>query len=123
MEGAAAFVGFVPTGDLGRARAFYSGILGLDLLSQDDTSIVFDAGGAKLRVVRVDGFEPRPFTVAGWEVRDLAGEVGTLSARDVIFARFMADHDELGIWTAPGGARVAWFRDPDGNLLSLSQGG
>lgn len=123
MDGAVGFVGFLPTSDLDRARAFYAGILGLGIISEDDGALVFDAGGAKLRVVRVDGFEPRPFTVAGWEVRDVSGEVALLAARGVTFARFMADHDDQGIWTAPGGARVAWFRDPDGNLLSLTQGG
>ncbi len=118
-------VGFVPSMDLARARAFYEGVLGLRVLGEDPFALVLDAGGTGLRVVcvtGVEGFRPQPFTVFGWQVPDIRAAVTALGEHGVSGQRFEGmQQDELGIWTAPGGARVAWFRDPDDNVLSLTQ--
>ncbi len=123
MDTSARLIGFIPTADPGAARHFYGEVLGLKLLGEDGFALTFDGGGGThLRVVSAPPFEPQRFTIAGWQVDDIASEVAALSSRGVGFVRFMADHDDVGIWTSPGGSKVAWFRDPDGNLLSLSQG-
>ena len=115
-------VAFVPSTDLERSRAFYVGVLGLELVGSNPFAAVLDAAGTMLRVTKVDDLTPHPFTVLGWEVRDLGAEVVDLVDRGVAFERFEGmDQDALGIWQTPGGDRVAWFRDPDGNVLSLTQ--
>lgn len=112
---------FVGARDLERARAFYAGTLGLPLMHEDTFALVFDAGGTPLRVTRAPAFEPLPFTVAGWEVDDVAASLRGLRDAGVVFERFESlDQDDDGIWTAPDGIRVAWFRDPSGNVLSIS---
>lgn len=121
MLGGAAFVGFVPVRDTVVAREFYEGILELRVLADTPFALVVETGGATLRVTPVGEFSPQPFTVAGWEVADIGATVTALAERGVEFARYKGlDQDDLGIWTAPGGDRVAWFRDPDGNTLSLT---
>ena len=117
----AAFIGFVPVRDLAAARAFYEGTLGLRVVGDTPFALVLDAGGTMLRVTPVPELAARPFTVAGWKVPDIASAVRALAGRGVEFTRYdgMAQ-DDLGIWTAPGGDRVAWFSDPDGNTLSLT---
>jgi catechol 2,3-dioxygenase-like lactoylglutathione lyase family enzyme len=118
----AAPVAFLPTTDAERARLFYAGVLGLRLVSDDEFALIFDLAGTLLRLVRVGAFTPQPFTVLGWEVADLDAAMRGLSRAGVAFERFDGiEQDELGAWAAPGGARIAWFKDPDGNLLSLSQ--
>jgi catechol 2,3-dioxygenase-like lactoylglutathione lyase family enzyme len=118
----AAPVAFLPTTDAERARLFYAGVLGLRLVSDDEFALIFDLAGTMLRLVRVGAFTPQPFTVLGWEVADLDAAMRGLSRAGVAFERFDGiEQDELGAWAAPGGARIAWFKDPDGNLLSLSQ--
>ncbi|SFS04723.1 hypothetical protein SAMN05421771_0966 [Granulicella pectinivorans] len=115
-------MGFIPTADRERARAFYVGKLGLAPVSEDPFALVVQAGASVVRIVTVGSFTPMPFTVLGWEVADIVGEVTTLTTAGVVFERFgFLEHDEAGIWTAPGKDRVAWFKDPDGNLLSLAQ--
>jgi len=115
-------VAFAPTSDPKRARAFYKDTLGLRLVSEDHFAIVFDAAGIMLRVTNVGKFTPHPFTVLGWDTPDIAGTIGKLNAGGVKFERFPGmKQDDLGIWTAPGGAQIAWFKDPDGNVLSLTQ--
>lgn len=122
MLGAAKIVAFVSTRDPVRARAFYGGVLGLRFVSEDRFAVVFDANGTMLRVSITDALEPAPHTVLGWDVPDIASAVRGLFAKGVAFERYpFLSQDEVGIWTAPGGARVAWFKDPDGNLLSLTQ--
>ena len=114
-------LGFVPVSDLQHARAFYIDVLGLEFDSEDDFALVVRSGETRIRLVKVATFSPAPFTILGWEVDDVAAEVAALSARGVEFARFEGiEQDELGIWIPPGGGRVAWFRDIDGNMLSLS---
>lgn len=117
-------VAFAPVTDAARARAFYEGVLGLRLVEDEKPfAMVFDANGTMLRVTPVGEFKPQPFTVLGWEVERIETTVERLMAAGVTFLRFpgMNDGDALGIWTAPGGARIAWFKDPDGNVLSVTQ--
>lgn len=113
---------FVATLDPARAKAFYGGTLGLRLVSEDRFALVFDANGTTLRVSTVRELAPAKFTVLGWEVPDIVAAATALEAAGVNLERYgFPDQDERGIWTAPGGARVAWFKDPDGNTLSISQ--
>jgi catechol 2,3-dioxygenase-like lactoylglutathione lyase family enzyme len=120
--GQAKLVAFTAVSDAARARAFYRDVLGLRLVSEDGFAIVFDAHGTTLRVSLVKEVVAAPYTVLGWGVADIAAAVKGLSAAGVQFERYpWMEQDDLGIWSAPGGARVAWFKDPDGNLLSLSQ--
>jgi len=122
MLGSSQLVGFVATTDLDRAARFYGGVLGLDSIYESPVVRVFNANGTKLRVSLVDELVPAPFTVLGWTVDDIQESVRFLQAKAVAFERFPGmEQDELEIWTTPSGDRVAWFRDPDGNVLSLTQ--
>jgi catechol 2,3-dioxygenase-like lactoylglutathione lyase family enzyme len=113
---------FVPTTNPARAREFYAGTLGLELEDENPFALVFRVNDTMLRVTVVQDLEPHPFTVLGWEVTDIVATIRTLSERGVTFGRYdSVEQDELGIWTAPGGGRIAWFKDPDGNTLSLTQ--
>jgi catechol 2,3-dioxygenase-like lactoylglutathione lyase family enzyme len=109
--------------DAERARTFYRDTLGLRLVSEDGFALTFDANGTMLRVSLVREVVAAPYTVLGWEVDDIAAKAKALMAAGVNLERYenFLKQDESGIWTAPGGTRVAWFKDPDGNLLSLSQ--
>jgi catechol 2,3-dioxygenase-like lactoylglutathione lyase family enzyme len=122
MLSSAKIVAFVPTLDFAKAHKFYEDVLGLRFLSDDGFAMVMDCNGIMLRVVKVEAFKPFPFTVLGWEVERIEEEIRALQAKGVKFERFPGmQQDELGVWTAPGGSKVAWFKDPDGNVLSLSQ--
>lgn len=122
MLGGTEIIAFVPTTDPGKARNFYEATLGLRFVSDDGFALVFEANGVMLRVVKVQQFTPAQYTILGWQVRDIADQVSRLQERGVRFERFgFFKQDELGIWTAPNGDRVAWFKDPDGNTLSLSE--
>jgi catechol 2,3-dioxygenase-like lactoylglutathione lyase family enzyme len=113
---------FVATTDADRARAFYGGLLGLPLVQDGGYALVFDANGTQLRVQRVQAVAPHAYTALGWEVADLAASVRALASVGVAMARFPGlPLDADGIWDTPDGSRVAWFHDPDGNTLSLSQ--
>lgn len=115
-------MGFVPTQDLNKARRFYEGLLGLRFLSADGFALVLDAKGTMIRITKVNDFKAQPFTILGWQVPDIGQAVSELGDKGIEFERFgMKEQDERGVWTAPGGARVAWFKDQDGNLLSLTQ--
>jgi catechol 2,3-dioxygenase-like lactoylglutathione lyase family enzyme len=115
-------VAFVATAQPSLARAFYEGVLGLRLVTDDHFALVFDANGTTLRIAKVDEMTPAPSTVLGWSVADIAMTVEALTRAGVAFERFESlSQDEVGIWVSPGGARVAWFKDPDGNLLSVTQ--
>jgi catechol 2,3-dioxygenase-like lactoylglutathione lyase family enzyme len=116
-------VAFVGSADLGRARAFYGSVLGLTAVEETGFACVFAAGsGATLRVSAVDRVDPAPYTVLGWSVADAAAVIDGLTALGVELVRYDGlVQDERGVWTAPGGARVAWFHDPDGNLLSITE--
>ncbi len=122
MLGTTNIVAFVAITDYDKARAFYEGILGLRFVKNDGFAIVFDANGITVRMSKVPGFKALPFTVLGWEVSDIERVVSAMQARGVTFERFgFFEQDALGIWTAPSGDKVAWFKDPDGNTLSVSQ--
>lgn len=115
-------VAFVATMNPEQAKLFYRDKLGLKFLSDDGFALVFDIQGTMLRVAKVNDFTPASYTVLGWEVAAIAESVAQLDAKGVSFERFAGlPQDKLGIWSAPGGAKVAWFKDPDGNILSLSQ--
>jgi catechol 2,3-dioxygenase-like lactoylglutathione lyase family enzyme len=115
-------VAFVATRDPVHAKAFYGGTLGLRLVSEDRFALVFDANGTTLRVSTVRELPPVKHTVLGWEVPDIVAAAAALEKAGVKLERYgFPDQDERGIWTAPGGARVGWFKDPDGNTLSISQ--
>jgi catechol 2,3-dioxygenase-like lactoylglutathione lyase family enzyme len=123
MLGRCHIVAFVATSDLARARDFYAETLGLTALTDDPYASTFDAQGTTLRVTLVDTVTVAPYTVLGWVVPDVDTTVRALSAKGVVFERFPAmDQDDLGVWLAPSGDRVAWFKDPDGNTLSLTEG-
>jgi catechol 2,3-dioxygenase-like lactoylglutathione lyase family enzyme len=108
-------VAFVATTDAGRALAFYRDVLGLELTADEPFALVFDLAGTTLRIAKVERLVPQPHTVLGWIVADL-------EAHGVEPARYPGmEQDEAGIWRSPGGALLAWFVDPDGNTLSLTQ--
>jgi len=117
-------VAFVATTDSAKARAFFEGVLGLTLVEdQQPFALVFDANGTMLRVTVVREHTPAPFTVLGWDVDSIEETVDRLTAAGVELQRYpgVNDGDPKGIWTAPSGARIAWFKDPDGNVLSVTQ--
>jgi len=115
-------VAFLPTTDYAAARAFFEGKLGLRFVSQDEFALVLDANGTMLRITKVRNHKAQEFTILGWQVDDIEGAVRSLNKAGVNFEHYdFLKPDKLGIWTAPGGSRVAWFKDPDGNVLSLSQ--
>lgn len=106
------------------AREFYQNTLGLTLHGEDQFAMTFTIGGAFLRVSKVPAVAPSPYAVAGFEVPDIEAVVVQLRLKNVRIERFpFLQHDEQGVWTAPDGAKVAWFRDPDLNLLSVTQPG
>src|SRR5580658_10444901 len=123
MLGSTKIVAFVPTTDAPRARAFYEGVLGLRFVKDDGFAVVLDANGIMIRVAKVGkNFTPAQFTILGWQVSNIENTVQALQAKRVHFEIFgFFKQDELGIWTAPTGDKVAWFKDPDGNMLSVSQ--
>jgi catechol 2,3-dioxygenase-like lactoylglutathione lyase family enzyme len=115
------FVGFIPVTNLTDAKEFFVNTLGLTFVHEDDFALVVNANGTTLRLTPVADLHPQPFTVAGWSSNDVASTVGQLGDAGVAFHRFDGlDQDELGVWHAPGGDLVAWFLDPDGNILSIS---
>lgn len=114
---------FVATRDPDRAKRFYRDTLGLPLVAEElPFALVFDVNGTMLRVTIVEKLTPAPFTVLGWQVPNITVAAKALQKAGVEFQRYPGlPQDQLGIWTSPSGAKVAWFRDPDGNTLSLSQ--
>ena len=122
MLDSAPLIAFVSATDAHRARRFYGDTLGLQLNSESPFALEFDSAGTMLRVTLVDKIAPAPYTVLGWQVPDIATTVRSLAKVGVKLEKFagMAQTED-GIWTAPSGARVAWFKDPDGNLLSVSE--
>jgi catechol 2,3-dioxygenase-like lactoylglutathione lyase family enzyme len=121
MLAAGKLIGFLITTDYDKARAFYEGKLGLEFVSLDNFALALRSGQNMIRITRAETFEPAQGTVLGWEVDDVRMATLWLRDRGVPTEKFpfVADQ-ELGIWTAPSGDQVAWFKDPDGNVLSLS---
>jgi catechol 2,3-dioxygenase-like lactoylglutathione lyase family enzyme len=115
-------IAFVATTDPARARKFYAKTLGLRLVSEDAFALVFDAAGTMVRVAVVQALQPAGYTVLGWIVPDIRRAVAALSQKGVTVRRYNGlEQDERGIWLSPSGARIAWFEDPDGNTLSVTQ--
>ncbi len=122
MLASASAIAFLPSSDLDRSRRFFADTLGLTVEDVTPFACVLRAGTTMLRVTRVDGLRPQPFTVFGWLVPDIHAAVARLTGAGVGFIRYDATgQDADGIWTTPGGDLVAWFHDPDGNTLSLTQ--
>ena len=116
-------VAFLFVADRERAHAFYLGTLGFTLKSADPFGDFIDMGAALLRMTVKPDHEGGPHPALGWHVPDIAAAVTALNARGVAFTIYDGmGQDDLGVWTAPDGTKVAWFADPDGNVLSLSQG-
>jgi len=122
MLGANNIIAIVPTKDAAKARAFYVDLLGLRFVKDDGFALVLDANGIMIRVSKAGDFTPAPFSILGWQVAAIEKMVTKLEEKGVHFERFgFFQQDVLGIWTAPTGDKVAWFKDPDGNLLSVSE--
>lgn len=122
MLGSMNIVAFVPIKDSEKARAFYDGVLGLRFVKDDGFALVFEANGIMVRAAKMKEFTPAQFTLLGWQVSGIEDVVRALAKKGVHFEIFgFFKQDELGIWTAPTGDKVAWFKDPDGNILSVSQ--
>lgn len=115
-------IAFIATKNPAVARRFYEDVLGLRFVSDEPAALIFDTGeGVMLRIQKVDAMTPHPFTSLGWKVHDLHETVEGLRQRGVRFEQYeFLSQDELGIWTTPDGSGVAWFKDPDGNVLSLT---
>jgi catechol 2,3-dioxygenase-like lactoylglutathione lyase family enzyme len=115
-------IAFASTTDLARARRFYEASLGLAVVDENPYACVFDAHGTMLRVTAVAQVAHPGYTVLGWRVADIGATVARLASVGVVFARYDGmEQDAQGVWTTPTGDRIAWFTDPDGNVLSLTQ--
>ena len=122
MLGSEELVAFVSTTNADRARVFYRDVLGLSLISEDAFALRFDCRGTTLRISIAPEVTPAKYTVLGWAVKDIRASLAALASAGVKFERFdFFKQDELGVWTAPSGDQVAWFKDPEGNLLSIAQ--
>ncbi len=123
LPASAKAITFIVTRDRARAKAFYGETLGFAQTGEDDFAVVFDLNSTMLRISTVKDHKPAQHTVLGWEVPDIVGSVKALKAKGVTFNIYDGfGQDGLGIWTAPGSTnKVAWFLDPDGNNLSLTQ--
>jgi catechol 2,3-dioxygenase-like lactoylglutathione lyase family enzyme len=115
-------VAFAPSLDLDRSRRFYAHVLELEIVEVTPFACVARGGGTTIRITQVNELVPQPFTILGWVVSDIAGTIADLTARGAKFHRYDGmDQDDDGVWTAPGGDKIAWFPDPDGNVLSLTE--
>lgn len=125
MLGNADLIAFVPTRDPHKSRRFYEQTLGLEFVSEDPFALVFRANGVMLRIASVSNvkdFTPAPFTILGWRVSNAERTVRALGEKGIEFERFPGmDQNPIGIWRSPSGAQVAWFKDPDGNTLSITE--
>lgn len=115
-------IAFLATRDAKASRRFYEQALGLRFIDDDDFALVFDAFGTMLRIQKTPEVVTAPYTAFGLEVDDLAANVTALLEKGLNPRRYPGlDQDPHGIWTSPSGAKVAWFADPDGHVVSLSQ--
>ncbi len=113
---------FVPTVQPTKAKSFYRDLLGLELLSEDKFALEFNANGTLLRVITVQELIAHPFTALGWNVDDIVATIKALNNKNVFCEKYgFFEQDDLGIWISPNGSKVAWFKDPDGNTLSLTE--
>jgi catechol 2,3-dioxygenase-like lactoylglutathione lyase family enzyme len=115
-------VAFIPTRDADRSRQFYERVVGLRFVQDDGFALVMDFNGSMVRIAKVGEYQPFAFTLLGWEVDDIVAALRALTKRGAVIERYdFLEQDAAGVWAAPGGAKVAWFKDPDGNLLSVSE--
>ena len=115
-------IGFVATSRPEEARRFYSQTLGLPLIDDGPYALVFDANGTTIRVQKVSQVAPAAYTSLGWAVEDIDQAIAHLTDRGVTFERYPGlTQTDSGVWRTPDGSAVAWFKDPDGNILSLTQ--
>jgi|SRR5580658_2311025 catechol 2,3-dioxygenase-like lactoylglutathione lyase family enzyme len=122
MLASSKIIAFVPTTDSAKARSFYEGKLGLEFVGEDTFALVMRAGETMIRIAKAQDFTAPAYTVLGWEVTNIEEVVAWLQQRGVAFEKYpWVEDKEAGIWIAPGGDKVAWFKDPDGNVLSVSQ--
>ncbi len=122
MLGNCDLIAIVLTKQPDKARTFYENILGLRFVSDDPSAVIYNANGTMLRMVKVNSFTPVSYTVVGWQVEDINSVIDSLHAKGVAFERFSGMiQDDRGVCIFASGAKVAWFKDPDGNLLSLTQ--
>jgi catechol 2,3-dioxygenase-like lactoylglutathione lyase family enzyme len=122
LLGSQDIVAFIATKKAERSREFYETVLGLRLVSDEPFALVFDANGTMLRVSKMNDLTPARYTVLGWRVSNIRRTVGALQEKGVTFERYPGlAQDDFGVCTFPGGSRVAWFKDPDGNVLSLTE--
>jgi len=113
---------FVPTTKPDEAKVFYKDILGLKLLSEDGYALEFEANGILVRISIVPELKPHAFTILGWNVPDISSTIKSLNEKGVECKKYdFMEQGSLGIWTSPNGSKVAWFNDPDGNVLSLTE--
>jgi len=113
---------FLPTVKPEQSKQFYMNTLGLKLVSEDDYALEFEGNGVFLRITIVEKFDPHPFTVLGFKIEDIVSQVKSLNKKAVEFERYNSfEQDDLGIWTSPSKAKIAWFKDSDGNLISLTE--
>jgi len=113
---------FLPTTQAEQSKQFYEDVLGLQIVSEDNFAIEFKGNGCSLRITTVQEFNPHPFTVLGFKIDAIESQVKALTDKGVKFLKYdHFDQNDLGIWTSPSKAKVAWFKDPDGNLLSLTE--
>jgi catechol 2,3-dioxygenase-like lactoylglutathione lyase family enzyme len=116
-------IAFASIVDVARAKSFYQDTLGLRLIAEEPPfALIFDANGIMLRLGMAKELPPAHGTVLGWQVPDIAATAKSLQQSRIRFERYeWMQQDDLGIWTSPTGAKVAWFKDPDGNILSISE--
>ena len=121
MLSEATVIALIPTSDAARARTFYEDTLGVRFVADEPYALVFDVNGAMLRIAKRSEVTPAAYSVLGWTVTDIVSVVEGVVERGIEFERYPGmDQDKLAIWDS-GSARVAWFKDPDGNLLSVTQ--
>lgn len=115
-------VSFIATTNPVECRHFYENILNLTCLHEDDYALVFSLGSSSLRIQKVDTIPTVNYTVLGWEVDDIRVCAAELICKGISFEQFaQLSQDSQGVWNSPSGASIAWFKDPDGNTLSLTQ--
>jgi catechol 2,3-dioxygenase-like lactoylglutathione lyase family enzyme len=122
MTGNKKLQAFVSTTNAEKAKSFYRNCLGLTLVSEDEYALEFEENGTLLRVSIVRELKPQPFTVLGWNVDDIASAIKSLNDQNIFCEKYeFLEQNDLGIWTSPNGSKVAWFKDPDGNILSFTE--
>jgi catechol 2,3-dioxygenase-like lactoylglutathione lyase family enzyme len=124
IPAAAKAIAFILVRDREKAKAFYRGVLGLKLISENEFASDYDLGGIMLQLVTVADWTAHKHTVVGWDVADIVGASKALAAKGVTFNIYDGyGQDALGIWSSPDGkTKLNWFNDPEGNVLSLKEG-